>query len=93
MSDVLEIFETAVDRAKKIRYDELLIIKACMLAIGFFCGAAFAVVFKKRVVVCAMVAVALVTLVLLLNKYYGDSIADKCRKCYKSAKSASFWKR
>lgn len=93
MSDVIEIFETAVDKAKRIKYDELAVIKICIFAMGFLCGAAFAAAFKKRVVACAMVIVALVTLIILVNKYYGDTIADRCRKCYKSAKSASFFKR
>lgn len=93
MSDIIEIFETAADKAKRIKYDELLVMKICMLAVGFLFGAAFAAVFKKRAVACAMAVVALVTLIVLLNKYYGDTIADRCRKCYKSAKSASFFKR
>lgn len=93
MSDVLEIFENAVEKAKRVRYDELMIIKLCMIAAGFFCGAAFASVFKKKVVVCAMVAVALFTVICLLNKYYGDSISSKCRKCYNSAKSSSLFTR
>lgn len=85
MSDVLEIFETAVEKAKKVKYDDMLIMKVCMLAAGFIFGAAFASVFKKKAVVCAMVIVALVTGIYLVNKYYGESITDKCRKCYKSA--------